>query len=187
MNLFGFVGNDPLNRMDPLGLRDDGERYSDPRVDESRQRALAKDYKKCRLKGALDQQSPTLHGSLAFASELLFPEQDYGTDQNGNPIMGGTAPFVGGVPKQVGSYIIKCKDGLYYVGKGPLKRMFQSIARLIKRGEKPVEAVFESAHPPTNPRALMDEAQKIRDLGGVNGGKLLNEINSPGEKLLPPP
>jgi hypothetical protein len=50
-----------------------------------------------------------------------------------------------------------------------------------------VKTKFEPSNPNTDVQAFKDEAQKIRDAGGIPNDTLYNKINSPGENMLPPP
>jgi hypothetical protein len=53
--------------------------------------------------------------------------------------------------------------------------------------QTPHEKVSLTPSPFTDAQAFKDEAQKIRDLGGVPNKNLYNKINSPGEKMLAQP
>lgn len=65
--------------------------------------------------------------------------------------------------------------------------MLKSIERIAKNAKDTLKsAEFYSSNPNTDAQAFKDEAQLIRDAGGLNSGKLYNQINSPGESMLPP-
>jgi RHS repeat-associated protein len=173
LNLYGYVANDPINDHDPWGLK------------------WMKFYNKNAGKPIFGSDEPQPLFLTIWVDDGSIFNRNYKTDyeravelsgDNSLDVVAGSI----GPARGLGSYIIKCKDGMYYVGKGPFGRMLKSITNLFKKGKTPVKAVHESSQPQTTAKALKDEAQKMRDLGGLDGGKLLNKINSPGEKLLPP-
>jgi len=53
--------------------------------------------------------------------------------------------------------------------------------------DKLVKSTFTPSTPNTETQAFKDEAQQIRDAGGLPNDKLYNQRNSPGENMLPPP
>jgi RHS repeat-associated protein len=96
----------------------------------------------------------------------------------------GTASLQG----QKGSYVHEFKSGKKYIGKGTEKRMKQSAKDVAEaNNDKVVKSQFEPSDPNTDEQAFKDEAQKIKDSGGVPNKTLYNKINSPGKKDLPPP
>ena len=87
-----------------------------------------------------------------------------------------------------GSYLHEFESEMKYVGKGTEKRMATSGKALeTANGDVLKGSKFTPSNPNTDAQAFKDEAQKIRDLGGVPNKNLYNKINSPGEKMLPPP
>jgi len=82
--------------------------------------------------------------------------------------------------KRSGSYINRHKSGKPYVGKGLPSRAAQSAKDVAERtGDPHVSTEWESAI--DDIQALIDEARKIRQLGGIEN--LHNRRNSPGENL----
>ena len=83
-----------------------------------------------------------------------------------------------------GSYTITFESGMKYHGKGPESRMQQSAREKSKLYSDPVVAK-DWTPSPTEKDAFIDEAQRIRNDGGL-GIKFgnYNKINSPGEKYL---
>jgi RHS repeat-associated protein len=97
--------------------------------------------------------------------------------------------------KEVGSYQhdYTTPDGMRtYVGKGgpdravdSAKREFEALEKQYGKGKVQLsESAYE--HAGSDVQAFKDEAQKLRDLGGIDNERVINRINSPGEKLLPP-
>jgi len=84
-----------------------------------------------------------------------------------------------------GSYKHVFKSGKEYIGKGTANRMRTSGAEVSSANkDKLVGSKFEASTPNTDKQAFIDEAEKIRDAGGVPNPNLYNKINSPGEKYL---
>ena len=93
-----------------------------------------------------------------------------------------------GKPKaQTGSYTVKFKNGMKYHGKGPRSRARQSAREHANKHKTSFDDHDIDWEPAANDtQAFMDEATRIRGDGGVGPAHgNLNQINSPGEKLLP--
>jgi hypothetical protein len=87
-----------------------------------------------------------------------------------------------------GSYVHDFESQMQYIGKGTKERMGVSGKELeAANKDKLVGSKFQPSNPNTDAQAFKDEAQKIRAAGGVPNQNLYNKINSPGEKMLPPP
>lgn len=78
-----------------------------------------------------------------------------------------------------GNYELTFKSGMKYHGKGLEGRMNQSAKERADLNNDPVaKKVFTPADNET--AAFVEEARRIARDGGINGGKLYNQINSPG-------
>lgn len=85
--------------------------------------------------------------------------------------------------KKTGSYTIEFQSGKKYHGKGSETRMNQSAKQIEKQyGDTPVKMDYSLA--PNQQQAFKDEANRIRNDGGVKNPNNYNKINSPGEKYL---
>ncbi len=86
--------------------------------------------------------------------------------------------------KKKGSYVHTFESEMEYVGKGTTGRMARSGQKISKRtGDKVKTSKFQPSTPNTDRQALIDEANKIEQRGGIPNPKLYNKINSPGKKL----
>ena len=93
-----------------------------------------------------------------------------------------------GAEKIKGSYVHEFESEKKYIGKGPEDRAKVSGKEVAeKNSDKLVSTKFTPSNPNTDVQAFKDEAQKIREAGGLPNKNLYNKINSPGEKMLPPP
>ena len=178
INLYAFSGNDPVDNVDIDGLK--FHNYNDHA--DSPLPGLRKRIPLPSL------QSPLLHGGLEFAKKIVYPGDDI-DPENPPRYIGGTAPGVGGLGgggKQLGCYVLKFQSGMKYIGKGTWERMQASIRRILGETDEVLSsAKFNPSKPNTDAQALMDEALKLRQNGGVPNPDLYNKINSPGENLLP--
>lgn len=84
--------------------------------------------------------------------------------------------------KPNGSYEIFTSNNRVYVGKGPLARMQTSIRRLQKQGFEVVDSLWEPAK--DSATAFVSEYMKMAKYDFDFGGKLINEIMSPGFKIF---
>jgi RHS repeat-associated protein len=151
LDLYAYVGNDPLDRTDPSGL----------------QEILIDIFAK-----------PPI--------EFIEPVAETATkvgDTASSAKPSGPAPS----GPQRGQYRIDTESNKWYVGKGTPERMQRSVQRIENSGEKATSSKHNPSNPNTDEQAFKDEAQAIRDAGGIKDPNSLNEINSPGEKMLPPP
>ena len=99
----------------------------------------------------------------------------------------GVLPFGVGAAKcpGKGSYTHTFESGKQYMGKGTPRRMKVSGKELEgKTGDKLSSSNFDPSNPNTDRQALIDEAEKIQNAGGLPNPNLYNQINSPGNKWL---
>jgi RHS repeat-associated protein len=82
-----------------------------------------------------------------------------------------------------GSYTNEHESGKRYHGKGPEKRAKESAERISKEHDDPVKDT-DWTPAESDDAAFKQEAQRIRDDGGVENPNNYNKINSPGEKKL---
>jgi RHS repeat-associated protein len=95
----------------------------------------------------------------------------------------GASTAKNGLNHMTGSYTTKHESGKRYHGKGPESRAKESGKRVAKEHDDPVkETDWTPAE--NNDEAFKQEAQRIRDDGGVENPENYNKINSPGEKKL---
>ena len=93
-----------------------------------------------------------------------------------------------GAEKAKGSYVHEFESDKSYIGKGTEDRAKVSGKEVAsKNSDKLTSTKFTPSNPNTDAQAFKDEAQKIREAGGLPNKNLYNKINSPGEKMLPPP
>jgi len=72
-----------------------------------------------------------------------------------------------------------------YNARHALDRMKKSGRGLEKKHkDKLIDSTFDPSIPNTDEQAFIDEAQKIRNSGGLNNPDTYNQKNSPGEKIL---
>jgi hypothetical protein len=82
-----------------------------------------------------------------------------------------------------GSYTNTHESGKRYHGKGPPERARESAKRVEKENDDPIKDT-DWTPAENNDEAFKQEAQRIRDDGGVENPENYNNIKSPGEKKL---
>jgi uncharacterized protein RhaS with RHS repeats len=151
LNLYAYVGNDPLDKTDPTGLQEIlFDIFGKPPIE------------------FIEPVAETA-AKVGDAARSAKPS--------------GPAPS----GPQRGQYRIDTQSNKWYVGKGTPGRMQRSVQRIEKAGEQVTSSKHNPSNPNTDRQAFKDEAQAIRDAGGIKDPNSLNKYNSPGEKMLPPP
>jgi RHS repeat-associated protein len=199
LNLYRFVHNSPINAVDLFGLCDPADRaIPPPRGLLPPDPRLALDYYKgdysSTVLDALESWPPDPGESWDSVMEALDKGLDttffttWFTDHTPPGFQTGMIPFGPRIGCKVkGSYVHEFESGKEYIGKGTGDRPNVSGKQVAdKTGDKLVKTKFEPSKPNTDAQAFKDEAQKIRDAGGIPNDNLYNKINSPGEKMLPP-
>ncbi|MFG6490597.1 RHS repeat domain-containing protein, partial [Roseateles sp. BYS78W] len=179
LDLYTYVGNDPLNRTDPLGknafsigdwlyfAKDVGSLLVSELV-----------YAAAEIKGDSAVASMALGDMVALRADAAVS-----TLGVANPVPG-TRAAVQQLRREfkprVGSYTITFNNGMKYHGKGPESRMEKSAAL---KSEKNGGVKDKEWKPSENDReAFKDEHKRIEADGGVQNPNNLNQINSPGKK-----
>jgi RHS repeat-associated protein len=195
INLYGFVGNNPLNFVDPYGLAkgpvpgplgDFAEKGGQAIWEFLNQAGKAIDWAFDETIGrAADWLDQKWRDSGLPVPPEMSPEEQARFDQ-----MLQMAGMVGPLKCKVkvrGSYTHTFESNIQYIGKGTKDRPSVSGKQIEnKTGDKLIKTEFEPSKPNTDVQAFKDEAQKIRNTGGIPNDNLYNKINSPGEKMLPP-
>jgi RHS repeat-associated protein len=175
LNLYGYVGGNPINGRDSLGLSDDDD------LDE-RLKYLENGGGIGKATHSYDDDTLAQHNAIMAqagedlteaAKELAIAAAG---GLAGKVVIGGAAGAKG-----VGSYVCKFTDDTWYVGKGPVKRALESAREKMKQGHEIAKIYWDKAK--NEIEAFKAEWQKMKKMGGLDDPKTLNKINSPGKKL----
>ena len=201
LNLYRYVGNNPVNFVDPFGLlaqaatlRGTAVRISPPLIGIGAALAFLFAVIEYELTfddlipGGRDNDSTTPNLPSTLFNDGKSPGEQ-GEQQGSQPSAGqqdqaeeGEGPSEQADPNQVGSYTTTHKSGKTYSGKGPKSRMEQSAKEKSKRHSD--ETVDKEWKPAKNDaEAFKDEDRRIEQHGGVRDSSNYNIRNSPGQKL----
>jgi RHS repeat-associated protein len=174
-NLYTYVRNDPLNRIDSSGhesatyhWREDRTTSSD--VDISAFKAIV--------------EAAPITGTLLEVAKEANEGDRTGVALAAVSSFGGTPLKVARKALgSVGSYVLKFVSGKTYVGKGPEIRMERSAQKLSKENNDPVASKSHEAAP-NEREAFKAEHQKLDAIGGPQSQgntSTYNKIHSPGK------
>lgn len=180
LDLYAYVGNDPLDRTDPTGeiSWDDFLGDLSDWLDTASQAANANPELLGPLYGPeLEDASVALRG-LAEGSEAT------GEATEATVNLADHVPELEAAPaKETGSYTNIHESGREYHGKGSRARSQVSGRRVeAETGDKHVATDWKASS--SDQQAFVDEAKRIEQGGGVKSPNNYNKINSPGNKPL---
>ncbi len=182
INLYGYVGNNPLNAIDPLGLTDTildplMHNIIEPFVNWSWNTTFGDHGLVDMVKDGL-VDTPT-----ALLQKCGLSKGAADTVMMAVPLPGGKVKAVVQAPRVVGSYLLKFESGMAYIGKGAMERMKASAQRIQKAtGDAVNWAKSKFSKASCDREAFKQESRMLEKAGGP-GGKNYNVIDSPGTKM----
>lgn len=176
-NLYVYAHDDPSNRTDPDGTESpqivDGEYFPVP----------------AQINEARFKTGSEFVGGVSGITDAV---EAVSSAEQGDYVPAAKAAAMAVVgaklklPAKVGSYMIRTTKGLWYAGKGPIKRFMESAKRIMKQtGQRidPKKSNWKPSKPSTDDQAFVDEYRRMQKAGGVEDPKSLNKIESPGKKI----
>jgi RHS repeat-associated protein len=172
LNLYGFVGNDPINEIDPLGLADNSD--GDDSLD--------------RMLNRLDSGNYTQGGDRWTPQEAQQAANDAkGVGVDAAMILASAA--TGGAPELAelkgvpGTYKVCLNNGKSYVGKAV--DIAKRLAQHVKAGKwkwNDIKAIFAEPANTEKLRRIREAQRLMEETGGVHPSQAPNVLN----KIMPP-
>jgi len=172
LNLYGFVGNDPINEIDPLGLADNSD--GDDSLD--------------RMLNRLDSGNYTQGGDRWTPQEAQQAANDAkGVGVDAAMILASAA--TGGAPELAelkgvpGTYKVCLNNGKSYVGKAV--DIAKRLAQHVKAGKwkwNDIKAIFVEPAATEKLRRIREAERLMEETGGVHPSQAPNVLN----EIMPP-
>ncbi|PZO47644.1 MAG: hypothetical protein DCF16_17435, partial [Alphaproteobacteria bacterium] len=193
LNLYAYVGNDPLNGTDSTGMCrlcrsafNIARRTIDNRGDIRRAGLDEVADIASNVATVIDPSSSLVDRGLAvfdLVSPVTAREVGQAADAVGDAVRAadnaGDAANAG--RRQVGSYTNTHESGAQYHGKGDRDRS-QVSGRRVERQTGDAHTATDFTPSDSDRGAFIDESRRIDDAGGVNNPNNYNQIESPGRR-----